>query len=218
MQAPPLPQRCVFGPACHSRQGGKAQGPNICDYCKNLNIYDLYEFADHAPDYTAVRNIVDKYKNDLASHFQQCLRKGWLLPCATKDLSLKHLEWRKSFNPDDDAPCKQVVHRGQLCQRCFTKAREQQCQWLTTDFDGDLHQFPCAFEDRRLHRPKDYEWRKGPGEDKDWEKNPNRHSQCGRREQRFKLCQPCFNRMNEMRGFSKYFDSMSGVLADRYRR
>ncbi|KAH7398638.1 hypothetical protein DE146DRAFT_497512 [Phaeosphaeria sp. MPI-PUGE-AT-0046c] len=222
MQAPPSSRLvCAFGKACSSRKGGKEQGPDLCSWCKNMSLFELYRLADGLgrEDHEAVRKLVDAYKKHLEDDLLERLRhKGWLMPCAIKDPYVRHMQWRDSFNPQDDKPCNNVVHRGQLCQRCYTKAREQECTWLKVEFDGDRYGFPCVFEDPRMHRPKDYFWRRGPGEDPDWEKDSRRgHAPCGRCEQRYKLCQNCYARINEMRGFGKFFDETHGILRMRYR-
>lgn len=220
MQPPPSRQTCAFGEACSSREGGKEQGPDLCPWCKNICLFDLYKLADDlGPPYTGpVRRLVDAHRNHLERDFIERLNKPWPLPCAIKDPSMRDMPWRRNFNPEDDKPCSHVVHRGQLCQRCYAKAQEQGCEWLVKEFDGDRYGFPCVFEDARLRRPQDLAWRRGPGEDADWEKDPRRgHAPCGRRPRRYQLCQKCYTRMNEMRGFGRFFDETHGILRRQYR-
>lgn len=221
MLAPPPRPHCAFGVACSSKPGGQEEGPNMCSWCKNMSFDALRKQADDHPDRRNLIRLVDEYLHQLERECEERIKKGWSYPCACKDPKFSRESWRRSFNPQDSRACGTVRHRGQLCTRCYTKAREQRCDWLA-EFDGDRHGFPCVFEDLRLRRPADVNWKRGPVDnqgvpDLDWEKDWRRHGRCGRRSQRYQLCQTCFNRMNEIRGFGRYFDPNWGILHDRYR-
>jgi len=221
MLAPPPRPHCAFGAACSSKPGGQEQGPNICQWCKNMSFEALRKQADNHPDRRNLIRLLDEYLHQLERECGERITKGWSYPCACKDPKFSRENWRRNFNPQDPRACGTVRYRGQLCTRCYKKAREQRCGWLS-EFDGDRYGFPCVFEDLRLRRPADVNWKRGPVDnqgvpDLDWEKDWRRHGRCGRRSKRYQLCQTCFNRMNEIRGFGRYFDTNWGILHDRYR-
>jgi hypothetical protein len=221
MLAPPPRPHCAFGAACNSKPGGQEQGPNICSWCKNMSFEALYKQADEQVGHRALRRLVDDYLHQIERDCEERITKGWTYPCACKDPQFSFESWRRTFNPKDSRACGTVRYRGQLCARCYRKAQEQNCEWLK-DFDGDRHGFPCVFEDPRLRRPTDVNWRRGPIDvqgtpDPAWEKDIRRHGRCRRTIRRYQLCQCCFNRMCEIRGFGRYFDTDWGTLHERYR-
>lgn len=216
MLAPPPRPHCAFGTACNSRSEGQERGPDICTWCKNMSFDDLYEQASHHPYRRHINRLIDAYMHQLELDSNERIRKGWSHLCACKDPEYRFDAWRRSFNPRDGRLCGTVRYRGQLCARCYQKAQEQSCSWLA-EFDGDRLGFPCVFEDPQLNRTVDRNWRVGPLDeqgqpDPHWEKDPNRHGRCGRRRERNSLCQRCFNRMCEIRGFGRYFDPEWGTL------
>lgn len=220
MLAPPPRPHCAFGTACDSQPGGQEKGPNICSWCKNLSFEALYKQADTHPDGRALRRLIDAYIHQLERDCDERIIKGWSYLCACKDPEHSFQNWRRDFNPRDPRVCGTVRHRGQLCARCYAKAQEQGCEWLN-DCDGDRLGFPCVFEDSRLRRPTDINWKMGPVDeqgypDPDWEKDTRRHGRCERARRRNQLCQKCFNRMCEIRGFGRYFDTEWGTLHEGY--
>jgi hypothetical protein len=222
MLAPPPRPHCAFGTACDSRSEGQEKGLNICSWCKNLSFDTLYRQAEAQPDKRFLRRSIDGYMHQLERDSDERMNKGWSYLCACKDPEFRFQSWRRDFNPRDSRACGTVRHRGQLCARCFTKAQEQGCDWLE-EWDGDRYGFPCAFEDARLRRPIDINWKRGPVDergqpDPNWEKDPRKHGRCQRATQRNQICQRCFNRMCEIRGFGRYFDTEWGVLHAEYRR
>lgn len=217
---PPPPPHCAFGAACASCPGGKDKGPTLCLWCKNMSFDTLYELAEPHPDSRFLNRLIDDYQRQLERDSAERISKGWSYLCACKDPDFRFQSWRKDFNPQESRLCGTVRHRGQLCARCFRKAQEQECSWLK-DFDGDRLGFPCVFEDSRLRRPIDRNWRIGPVDehgnpDPDWEKDSRKHGRCLRARRKNQLCQSCFNRMNEMRGFGRFFDNEWGTLRDAY--
>ncbi|KAI4657971.1 uncharacterized protein J4E78_006361 [Alternaria triticimaculans] len=220
MLAPPPKPHCAFGTACGSRPGGQEQGTDICSWCKNMSFDALYKQAEAHPDKPLLRYRIDVYRHQLERDSSERIRKGWTNLCACKDPEFRFSAWRNDFNPQDSRLCGTVRHRGQLCARCYRKAQEQACHWLS-EFDGDRVGFPCVFEDPRLRRPVDSNWKIGPrnqqGEaDPSWEKDPRRDGRCDRTRFRNQLCQKCFNRMCEIRGFGRYFDTEWGILRRNY--
>jgi len=222
MLAPPPRPHCAFGTACNSKEEGQEKGANICNWCKNLSFHALYSQAEAHPDGRALRRLIDGYMHQLERDCDERLRKGWSYLCSCKDPEYSFQSWRRDFNPRDSRVCGTVRHRGQLCARCYTKAQEQGCVWLN-ECDGDRLGFPCVFEDTRLRRPSDINWKTGPVDehgcpDPNWEKDARRHGRCGRARRRNQLCQKCFNRMCEIRGFGRYFDTEWGTLHEGYSR
>ena len=216
MLAPPPRHRCAFGSACNSRPEGQEKGPDICFWCKNLSFDTLYAQAASQTDKLFLNSLIDAYMHQLERDSNERISKGWSYLCACKDPECRFDMWRRSFNPKDGRLCGTVRHRGQLCTRCYHAAQEQKCAWLV-EFDRDRLGYPCVFEDPRLRRPVDQNWRIGPLDeqgqpDPDWEKDPRRHGRCGRRRERNNLCQQCFNRMCEIKGFGRYFDPDWGTL------
>jgi hypothetical protein len=221
MLAPP-PPHCAFGTACNSRPGGQNKGHSICNWCKNLSFAALYRQAETHPEGRSLRRLIDAYVYQLERDCTERIAKGWSYLCATKDPEYSFEGWRRDFNPRDSRVCGTVRHRGQLCARCYTKAREQNCEWLK-ECDGDRLGFPCVFDDPQLRRPTDVNWRRGPTDaqgrpEPDWERDLRRHGRCARAKQKNQLCQRCFNRMCEIRGFGRYFDTEWGTLRGRYSR
>lgn len=215
MFAPPRPH-CAFGSACGSHAEGKEAGPDMCSWCKNMSFDALYAQAETHPDTRRIKRLIDAYMHQLERDSSERIQRGWLFLCACKDPKYRFEPWRRQFNPDDPRPCGTVHHRGQLCTRCYRKAKDHGCSWLS-EFDGDRLGFPCVFEDPRLRRPVDANWRFGPLDergrpDPSWEKDPREHGRCGRSRFKNQLCQKCFNRMCEIRGFGRYFDTDWGVL------
>ncbi|KAF2029085.1 hypothetical protein EK21DRAFT_68515 [Setomelanomma holmii] len=221
MLAPPPRPHCAFGVACESQPEGQEKGPSICSWCKNMSFDALYKQADNHPDGRNLRRLVDGYIHQLERDSEERIAKGWSYLCACKDPEYAYQGWRRDFNPRDSRTCGTVWHRGQLCARCFLKARQQGCEWLN-DCDGDRLDFPCVFEDPHLRRATDINWKMGPVDergwpDPEWEKDPRRHGKCERARSRNQICQKCFNRMCEIRGFGKYFDTEWGTLHEAYR-
>jgi hypothetical protein len=217
MLAPPRPH-CAFGTACNSRPGGQEKGPDICSWCKNMSLAALYEQAESQSDKRHLIYLIDQYMYQLENDSKERANKGWSYLCACKDPDFRFDRWRSGFNPQDSRLCGTVRHHGQLCARCYHSAKEQRCAWLG-DFDGDRLGFPCVFEDASLKRPKDRNWRTGPVDaqghsDPDWEKDCRRHGRCGRARGKNHLCQKCFNRMCEIKGFGRYFDVEWGILRE----
>ncbi|RAQ99976.1 hypothetical protein DDE82_007707 [Stemphylium lycopersici] len=176
----------------------------------------LYRRSEELPETRSIKRLIDAYMRQLERDSAERIRKGWLFLCACKDPDYRSQAWRREFNPKDPRICGTVRFRGQLCARCFGKAKEQACPWLE-QFDGDRLGFPCAFEDPRLRRPIDANWKVGPLDehgrpDPSWEKDPRRDGRCERTRFRKQLCQKCFNRMCEIRSFGRYFDTEWGIL------
>lgn len=220
MLAPPPKPHCAFGTACDSCPEGKEPGPDICSWCKNMSFDMLYKLSEEQPDTRAIKRLIDAYMRQLERDNAERIRKGWSFLCACKDPDYRSQAWRREFNPKDPRICGTVRFRGQLCARCFRKAKEQACPWLE-QFDGDRLGFPCAFEDPRLRRPIDANWKVGPLDehgrpDPSWEKDPRRDGRCERTRFRKQLCQKCFNRMCEIRSFGRYFDTEWGILRGSY--
>jgi hypothetical protein len=220
MLAPPPRPHCAFGVACNSRPEGQEQGPDICSWCKNMSFDALYKQAESQPDTRWLKRLIDAYMQQLERDNTERIRRSWSCLCACKDPEYRFHAWRRDFNPQDSRLCGTARHRGQLCARCFQKAQEQSCLWLA-EFDGDRCGFPCAFEDPRLRRQIDSNWKIGPvderGEpDPGWEKDSRRHERCERARFKNQLCQKCFNRMCEIRGFGRYFDTEWGILRGGY--
>jgi hypothetical protein len=216
MLAPPPRPHCAFGTACDSCPGGRQIGPDLCSWCKNMSFDALYERAAPQPNKRYLRRLIDTYMHQLEQDSNERIIKGWSHLCACKDPEYRFDLWRRNFDPKDSRLCGTVRSRGQLCARCYHKAQEQGCFWLA-EFDGDRLGFPCVFEDPRLKRPIDRNWRTGPVDehgrpDPNWEKDTRQHGQCERRKERNSLCQRCFNRMCEIRGFGRYFDPDWGTL------
>jgi hypothetical protein len=221
MLSPPPRPHCAFGSACDSQLGGQKAGPNICTWCKNMSFDSLYRQAESHPDHRHLKRLIDSYLHQLQRDSDERIAKGWSHLCACKDPIHSFRNWRRDFNPKDTRPCGYVPHRGQLCPRCYRKARQQHCAWLQ-EFCGDRHGFPCVFEDPRLRGPADINWKRGPmneqgDPDPDWEKDPRKHGRCRRTTRKWQLCQQCYNRMCEIRGFGKYFEAEWGILHERYR-
>ncbi|KAH8627347.1 hypothetical protein IG631_17115 [Alternaria alternata] len=220
MLAPPPKPHCAFGTACGSRPGGQDQGPDICSWCRNMSFDALYKQAEAHSNTRLLKHLIDMYMHQLERDSSERIRKGWACLCACKDPEYRFSAWRCDFNPQDSRLCGTVRHRGQLCARCYRKAQEQASPWLV-EFDGDRFGFPCVFEDPRLRRPVDSNWKIGPrnqhGEpDPSWEKDPRRDGRCERTRFKNQLCQRCFNRMCEIRGFGRYFDTEWGILRGNY--
>ncbi|CAO2651343.1 Nn.00g096400.m01.CDS01 [Neocucurbitaria sp. VM-36] len=213
MQPPANPQHCAFGTACASSSSGQEIGKDICSWCKNLSFDALEAKAETQPDAIHLKDLIKDYKLQLIREKDQRIEKNWLFLCASKDPKYRSDEWRRNFDPQDSTGCSPVRHRGQLCPRCYINACEQGCGWLA-DFDGDRLGFPCVFEDQRLRRPVDMNWRVGPVDAQGrpnpyWEK---KHGECQRVGHRNKLCHRCYTRMCEIRGFGRYFDVDEGIL------
>jgi hypothetical protein len=220
MLAPPRPH-CAFGSSCPSQPEGQEPGPEICTWCKNMSFNDLYDLADTLPEYRVLRGLIDAYFNQLERDCDERIAKEWSYPCACKDPKFSFKPWRRTFNPQDSRACGTVPQRGQLCARCLAKAREQGCEWLN-DNEDERPDFPCIFEDPRMRRPSDINWKRGPVDERgrpnpDWEKDARRHVRCTRSSRRYQLCQMCFNRMCEIRRFGRYFDTNWGTLHEQYR-
>ncbi|KAF1946368.1 hypothetical protein EJ02DRAFT_336403, partial [Clathrospora elynae] len=219
MLAPPRPH-CAFGTACGSRPGGQEQGPDLCSWCKNMSFAALYRLSESQPDTQWLKRLADEYMHQLERDNFERITKGWSHLCACKDPDFRSQAWRRDFNPKDSRICGSVLYRGQLCTRCFQMAQEQGCPWLE-EFDGDRLGFPCVFEDTRLRRLIDANWKVGPVDqqghpDSGWEKDPRRHGRCERARFKNQLCQKCFSRMCEIRGFGRYFDTEWGKLRRGY--
>lgn len=217
MLAPPKPH-CAFGTACNFRPEGQEKGPNICSWCKNMSFDALYRQSELEPDTRSLKRLIDAYMHELEHDNDERIAKGWTHLCACKDPEYRFHSWRRDFNPQDSRLCGPVRYQGQLCTRCFRKAEEQDCPWLV-EFDGDRLGFPCIFENPQLRRPIDLHWRVGPVDDQgrrdpNWEKDSRRHGRCERPRHRNQLCQKCFNRMCEIRGFGRYFDTEWGTLRE----
>jgi hypothetical protein len=220
MLPPPPRPHCAFGPACASQPNGQPNGPSICNYCKNLSFAALYQQANDHPDSRSLKRLINASFHQLERDRTERTTKGWSHLCATKDPTHSFDAWRRDFNPQSPRACGTVRHPSQLCTRCYATAREQRCTWLS-EWNGDRMDFPCVWEDPRLRRPADINWKRGPldeqGEpDPSWEKDVRRYGRCGRAKKRNQLCQGCFNRMCEIRGFGRYFDGDWGVLRDGY--
>jgi hypothetical protein len=220
MLAPPPRPHCAFGTACDSRTEGQERGPNICSWCKNMSFDALYAQSEIQPDTRWLKRLISAYMHELERESSERLRKGWAFLCACKDPAYRFQPWRRDFNPKDSRLCGTVRYRGQLCARCYRRAQEQGCSWLV-EFDGDRLGFPCAFEDPRLRRPIDASWRAGPLDeqgdpDPSWEKDSRTHGRCERANRRNQLCQKCFNRICEIRGFGRYFNTEWGTLHGTY--
>lgn len=214
--SPPPRPHCAFGTACSSRLEGQERGPDICSWCKNMSFDALYRQSDGHPDGRSLRRLVDDYMHQLEHDSEERISKGWPFLCACKDPEYRFQPWRQDFHPKQSRLCGTVRFRGQLCARCYSVAQAQDCTWLE-QFDGDRLGFPCVFEDSRLRRPIDVNWKTGPVDDRgngdpDWEKDTRRHGRCARSRARNQLCQPCYNRMNEIRGFGRFFDINWGTL------
>lgn len=221
MLAPPPRPHCAFGSSCGSRVGGQEKGPNLCSWCKNLSFDSLHQLATAQPDTRHLQEIIDNYMHQLERDNLERISKAWPYLCACKDPRYRIHPWRRDFNPMDNRMCGTVRHRGQLCTRCYQKAREQNCAWLA-EFDGDRLGFPCVFEDPRLRRLADVNWKTGPVDsrgrpDPSWEKDQRKHGRCNRASRKHQLCQSCYDRMCEIRGFGRYFDLEWGVLREGYR-
>lgn len=215
LEPPPRPH-CAFGTACNAVEGGQEIGPDICSWCKNLSFDTLYHQAEDHPDKRTLTRLIDAYMHQLQRDLEERICRGWSHLCACKDPQFRQECWRRDFNPDDFRACGTVRYRGQLCARCYSKAQEQGCSWLA-DCDGDRLEFPCIFDDRRLRRPVDVNWRRGPVDakgqtDPNWEKDARRHGRCGRTRKKNQLCQKCYNRLCELKGFGRYFDTEWGTL------
>jgi hypothetical protein len=220
MLAPPPRPHCAFGTACDSQAEGQDKGPSICNWCKNMSFDALYKQADTHPDGRTLRRLIDAYMHQLERDRDERVAKGWSYLCACKDPVHSFESWRREFNPRDSRTCGTVRYQGQLCARCHTKAQDQACEWLR-EWDGDRLGFPCVFEDTRLRRSADTIWKRGPVDehgnpDPNWEKDSRRHGICMRSKRRNQLCQRCFNRMCEIKGFGKYFDTDWGMLRAGY--
>ena len=181
-----------------------------------MSFNALYKQAEAQPDSRGLKRLIDVYMHQLERDSQERISKGWSYLCACKDPDYRFQIWRRNFNPKDARLCGTVRHRGQLCTRCFRKAQEQGCPWLS-EFEGDRIGFPCVFEDPRLRRPIDINWKTGPVDDRgqpdpNWEKDSRRHGRCERARYKNTLCQKCFNRMCEIKGFGRYFDTEWGTL------
>ncbi|KAF2131208.1 hypothetical protein P153DRAFT_288031 [Dothidotthia symphoricarpi CBS 119687] len=216
MLPPPPKSRCAFGVACASSPEGQELGRDICSWCKNMSIDALLNLADTQPDSQYLRHLVCDYMHQVERDNKERVSKGWSYLCACKDPEYRFHPWRRAFNPKDARLCGTVRHRGQLCTRCYAKATEQACPWLA-EFDGDRLGFPCVFMDPHLRRPVDSNWKMGPVDaqgrhDPNWETDPRRHARCERARLKNQLCQKCFNRMCEIRGFGRYFDPEWGTL------
>jgi hypothetical protein len=216
---PPRPD-CAFGTACPSRPGGREGGADICGWCKNMSLTALYDHAKSQPNKKHLTEIIDKYKYELENSNEVRASKGWSYVCASKDPKFFSHVWRSAFNPQNSRPCGTVRYQGQLCARCYDSAKQQGCAWLD-EFDGDRFEFPCVFEDASLKRPEDRNWRIGPigaqgRPDPDWEKDVRRHGRCERVARKKSLCQNCFSRMCEIKGFGRYFDTEWGKLRETY--
>lgn len=219
MLAPPRPH-CAFGISCDSKPEGQEKGPDICSWCKNMSFDALYEKSETQPETRHLKRLLDAYMHQLERDSEERLSKGWSYLCACKDPEYRFQTWRRDFNPRDARVCGTVRHRGQLCARCYRKAHEQGCAWLA-NFEHDRLGFPCVFEDPRLRRPIDMNWKIGPSDewgraDPSWEKDSRRHGRCERAGRKNQLCQKCFNRMCEIRGFGRYFDTEWGILREGY--
>ncbi|KAH9864744.1 hypothetical protein IAQ61_008689, partial [Plenodomus lingam] len=222
MLPPPPRPHCAFGSSCTSCLEGQQKGPDLCSWCKNMSFDALYRLAETQPDTRQLKRVIDAYMHQLERDNYERMARGWTYLCACKDPLYRFQPWRREFNPMDNRLCGTVRHRGQLCARCYEKAQEQGCAWLA-DFEGDRLGFPCVFEDPRLRRPTDVNWRVGPldaggNPDPCWEKDARRHGRCERATRRHQLCQKCYDRICEIRGFGRYFDTEWGVLREGYRR
>lgn len=220
MLPPPSRSYCAFGNSCASCPEGLPIGPDICPWCKNLSFDALYRQAEAQPNTCRLYHLIDDYKDQLDRESLERANKGWAPLCASKDPDYRDKLWRSDFNPEDPRICGPVAHRGQLCARCYDKAQKQGCAWLSR-FDGDTFGFPCVFEDIKLMTDRDLIWRKGPINsdgryDSSWEKDPQRHGRCKRARYKNTLCEKCFTRMNELRGFGRFFDADEGTLRRDY--
>jgi hypothetical protein len=222
MLPPPPRQYCAFGSSCSSPDGGREKGREICSRCKNMSYDDLHGQATNTVnDRHHLERLVEEYFLQLKKECDERIAKNWGFPCACKDPDYKQVYWRRHFDPEDWGPCGSVPNRGQLCKRCYTKAREQQCSFLI-DFDGDRQGFPCIWEDPRFDRAQDRNWKQGPldregKQDPNWEKDPRKHPNCLRPLRSNRVCQRCYNRMCEIRRFDKYFERNSGTLHEVWR-
>lgn len=218
---PPTPRRyCALGSQCSSQDGGQEKGPDICSRCKNLSYQELRQRAiNRHDDIDHLKRLVDGYFQQLEKNCLERIEKEWGFPCACKDPLYKEASWRRHFDPEDYSPCGTVRHRGQLCTRCHSKAREQQCSWLI-NFDGDRFGFPCVWDDPRLRRPVDQRWKTGPlydgKPDEYWRSNPGTKRFCKRAVRQYQLCQPCYNRMCNISGFGLFFHDTYGTLHEQY--
>lgn len=218
MLSPPPKPHCAFGISCSSRPDGQETGPDICSWCKNMSFDALYQLSETHADTRTLKYLIDGYMQQLERDNHERMSKGWSYLCASKDPKFRFYAWRCSFNPMNHRICGTVSHRGQLCARCYAKAQEQNCSWLA-EFEGDRLGFPCVFEDPRLRRRVDSNWKVGPLDeqgrpDPGWEKDPRRHGRCDRTRHKNQLCQKCFDRMCEIRGFGRYFDTEWGGLRE----
>ncbi|KAF1916696.1 hypothetical protein BDU57DRAFT_241090 [Ampelomyces quisqualis] len=216
MPPPPPPNYCAFGSECSSRDGGQEEGPHICSRCKNLSRHELDRKAINTTyDSAHLRLLVEEHFKQLKKEYDERVKRGWGFSCICTDPDYKNVPWRRHFDPEDSSPCGTVRNRGQLCKRCYTKAREQQCSFLI-DFDGDREGFPCVWEDPRYNRPQDENWKRGLS-DPNWQKDPRKHPNCVRPNRSNQLCRRCYSRMVEISGFGVYFCENSSTLHERWR-
>jgi hypothetical protein len=225
MGPPPPPLSCAFGTACTLRPGGQEKGRDICSWCKNFSFSVLKQRANLHPEKPTLLNLIADYQKQITEFESERKRNHWNHHlCACRDPNYSKLSWRRKFHPGDSQPCSYVYHRGQLCGRCFTKAKEQGCSWLE-EFTDDRYDFPCVFEDRQLMNKCHQPWRKGrsvgssgkPDVDWEYDRDNRYHEPHERLKKRYHLCVPCFTRMNELAGFRNYFDVDHGELRQRFR-
>jgi hypothetical protein len=221
MMPPPPQPHCAFGSTCASRPDGQQSGPSICTYCANLSFPALYAQAStHTSAAHSLKRLVDAYLQQLERDRTERATKRWSHLCATKDPFHAFAPWRRAFDPRSPRVCTTVPHPHQLCPRCYDAARTQRCPWLA-EWDGNRLGFPCVWEDARLRRDVDVNWKRGPVDaagrvDPNWEKDFRRDGMCGRAEKRNQVCQRCFERMCEVRGFGRFFCEEWGVLRAGY--
>lgn len=160
---------------------------------------------------------IKAYKKELIQNNKERIEKQWSKLCACKDPKYRNQDWRRDFNPNDERPCRLVEHRGQLCTRCYRKACDQDCPWLKA-IDDDRTEYPCIWQDPDFERGVNEYWRQGPIEkgltNEYWKPDPTRAGEvpCTTVNRRKHLCPGCFNRMNVIQKFGKFFDNDTGVL------
>ncbi|KAJ4369243.1 hypothetical protein N0V83_006328 [Neocucurbitaria cava] len=217
MDPPMSPQLCAFGRACGSRAQGREEGPSLCVWCKNMSFPVLDAKAETLRNPPLLRGAIEAYEKELKQSAKERTEKKWMKLCACKDPKYRNEDWRRYFNPNDERPCSSVEHRGQLCTRCYRKARDQSFPWLK-GIDGDRIEYPCIWQDPDFKGGVNEYWRQGPIEkgltNVYWKPDPTRVGEvpCTTVNRRKHLCSGCFNRMNVIKNFGKFFDNDSGVL------